>query len=435
MRLSVVTRPRPDRTGALPLYLRVQHGDTTRYVALGLRVQTRDWNARKGEVRASSPHALQLNRVLAERLSAAQQAATDLAATGRTFTADRLKAAVELVLHPEAIEVPAEDASPASPGLIEYARTVQHDLNQRGQVGTAYVYNTTIAHLEASVRLHFAKDDVPMGEITPPFLRAHEGRLSTPKPTGLGHKPNYAAKQLRTLRAILRRAEADGIPGATDAVLAMRSLRIRTERVEKQRLSVEQVRVVETAALTGRQADARDWWLASFYLGGLRFGDIAALRWDQLTLDPEGRPATVRIRQRKTGDPHVLPVLPQLAAILERWKTRTGPRGVTPSPYVFGLVTEFDLADPHRARTALQRANGLARTMFYRICSRLELPKVGPHAARHSIADHLRRSGTPLATISMILGHSNIATTTAYLRGFDPEGVEAELVRVLGQEA
>jgi site-specific recombinase XerD len=60
------------------------------------------------------------------------------------------------------------------------------------------------------------------------------------------------------------------------------------------------------------------------------------------------------------------------------------------------------------------------------------MPRVGPHAARHSIADHLRRSGAPLSTISMVLGPSLVAATTAYLKGFDPEDVESELRRVLG---
>jgi len=60
-------------------------------------------------------------------------------------------------------------------------------------------------------------------------------------------------------------------------------------------------------------------------------------------------------------------------------------------------------------------------TSFYRLFARirrragLQDTRITPHSLRHAFASELVRAGVDIATISELLGHSNIATTSIYL--------------------
>ena len=430
MRLSLAALPRPNRRGELPIYVRISHGaGTKRHVALGLRVHKADWNARKAEVRRSAPDHAALNRLLAQRLRTAQAAARDVLADGRHLDLDQVKAVVEAALHPA-----PEPAPTQAPGLIAFGRAVKAEWEARGNIGTALVYGTALNHFTDTVRRERGQPDLAIPDLTPGLLRAHESRLLAPKPHGLGHKRNYVAKQLSTLRAILRRAARDGVDGAATAATVAATVRVKRERVEKPRLSLEQVRTLaaQTDVLSGRAADTLDWWLFAFYAGGMRFGDVAALRWKQIDRGADGLPQYVRWRQRKTGDAQGVPLLPPAQAVLARWENRTSPGGPEASPFVFGMVTEADLADPTRARSRIQSMNALARKLLRQTAEKAGVPYVGFHGARHSFADVLRQNGASVYTISKALGHSSIAVTEAYLAAFDRAEVEAEMRSAFG---
>ena len=79
--------------------------------------------------------------------------------------------------------------------------------------------------------------------------------------------------------------------------------------------------------------------------------------------------------------------------------------------------------------------NAVGRQMgistFYRVCRRV-LKRAGladsgitPHSLRHAFATFLVRAGVDVATISELLGHSNIATTSIYLHATDSTKKEA----------
>lgn len=430
MRVSIVTRPKPDRSGTLPLYVRIAHGGKDRYVALGLRVPAADWNPKRNEVRRSNTDSKRMNKRLVKRLRTAETVAADTISTeGKHVSADALKQAVEAALHPQ----PQAEA-PAAPGVVAYGRLIMDEKRSAGKIGTALVYGTAMNNLEGSFAALLNKTDVPVDEITADVIRAHQRRLSTPKPKGLGHKTNYTNRQLRTLRTVLRRAASDGaeLPwgaGAVKAAASVSAMRFRTERVEKARLGIDDVRILEESrpSMTGRRRDVLDWWLFAFYCGGMRFGDVLALQWSQLERDSNGVPVYVRWRMRKTGDAQGVPVLAKPAEILSEWERKTGPGGTAPSPFVFGMIDEATLADPESLFRETHRWSAIARKHLKKIADITETAYVGFHGSRHSLADHLRRSGVPVPTISHVLGHSSLAITERYLSSFDRAGVEDAL--------
>jgi integrase len=164
----------------------------------------------------------------------------------------------------------------------------------------------------------------------------------------------------------------------------------------------------------------------------MRFGDVATPHWAQVDRDADSTPSYARWRQRKTGDAQGVPLLPPAAAILDRWLPRPGSGAPEASPFVFGLVTEEDLADPRRARSRLQSMNSLVCKHAREFAEREGGPYVGFHGVRHSFAGVLRQNGASVYTIPKALGHSSIAVTEAYLAAFDRADVEAEMRSAFG---
>src|SRR5690606_37327005 len=151
------------------------------------------------------------------------------------------------------------------------------------------------------------------------------------------------------------------------AQAAFAAVKLKKERAEKARLTFDQVRAIEALDLRGRKADARDWFVCAFYLGGMRFSDVALLKWSAVDRGvPEGHPWRVRWRQKKTGDAQSLPAIGGAQAVLERWHARTGPEGEAPSPYVFGLLTDEE-GDPAALRAAVSKWNALANKYLYQM--------------------------------------------------------------------
>ncbi|HEX8384918.1 MAG TPA: tyrosine-type recombinase/integrase [Rubricoccaceae bacterium] len=428
MRISVVARQKPDKKRTLPLYLRVAHGGQDRYVSLGLRVPAKDWNPKKQEVRAGSAHASQLNGILSDRLADAQAAAHDLVGAGGVLTADRLKDAVAAAVAPE----PEETGPPLT--VKSYGEAVLAELFEAGKAATAYYKQEAFRGLDA-----FAPG-VTFATLTGSTARAFAAHLRAPTDVGgRGLAPNTVVGRFASLKALARRAEREGVPGAAEAVRALVSVKVKGEKPERQRLTLEQVEQIAGVtsdtdpAITGGIGEAaRDAFVLSFFLGGMRLSDVVTLRWSSVVRGPGAGPegfVGVTLRQRKTGEPSRLPALSLSRDVLARWWSRTGPDGADPSPFVFGLVTEDDFpppigqADARHLRHLVGRKGALIRAHLYRVQARLGLPHVGFHAARHSFADHMRKSGADLYSISKALGHGHLSTTQTYLKAFDEDMV------------
>jgi len=69
--------------------------------------------------------------------------------------------------------------------------------------------------------------------------------------------------------------------------------------------------------------------------------------------------------------------------------------------------------------------------LFRRLLKRagLEDTAVTPHQLRHAFATYLIRGGVDIATVSELMGHSNISTTSIYLHT-DPTTKRAAVERL-----
>ncbi|WP_412062132.1 tyrosine-type recombinase/integrase [Rubrivirga sp. IMCC45206] len=437
MKITLVQKPKSDRKGAQPVYVRVSHEGKERLVSLAISVEPKHWNPKRQELRATHRDHEALSALLSERLARAQKAGAEAVLSGgRNVSVDRIKEAVIKAVHPQ-----TASPKPAPPILDWMQREVREQYWERGKVTTSKAYTSAVNNLRDSLVAQGVGVRVTASGLTLPVLLAHRNRLEAPKPPkghpggpgyGCGHAPNYVEKQISIVRTLLRRAMKARVDGAREAHEAALDVEVKKVSVEKPRLSYEQVMEYFEDDLTGRRADTRDWWCASFFLGGLRIGDVFLLKWDNVA---GGR---IKISTQKTGARANAALAPQAQTILDRWRPRTGPGGTEPSMYVFGMLAEGVEADRVELTRQLSAAKALARKYIALEREERDWPVVGGkrinlHSARHSLADHLRKEGVPVYDVSKILTQSRLSTTETYLASFDTTSVDASLLGALAR--
>lgn len=413
---------RPDKVGPdgrAPLFLAVRHGGLKRMVALGVRVRPRDWNAGRHEVRKGEPESARLNEFVGQTVAAGRSALLDLQAAHELVTADALAAGVRARLAPA--RPPPEPAD-----FLSFYRSIVRGYHDHGQVSTAKAHGSALNRLDA-----FTGGRLTFDQLVPALVQAWGRRMAAPAPHGDGLKQNYVRKLLTSVRTACRQAirAGDAPAGWVDPFERLKGdALLHTERVEKGRLTEREIQAFADAdAEPGSLVEAvRDAFVLAFYAGGIRFGDIALLRWSDVALDADGLPVRIGYRAEKTKKPTSVPVVSEAADVLARYAGRAAADG-----FVFPFLDGYDLSTPAKRRQAVSTRNAYANKALKKLARRAGLPDpaaVTFHVARHSLAAHLLDSGLGAHAIKEVLRHSSVQVTERYLGGFD-RGVLDEAYR------
>lgn len=139
--------------------------------------------------------------------------------------------------------------------------------------------------------------------------------------------------------------------------------------------------------------------LELLYAGGLRVGEIIALRQEDLRLE------TASVQVRGKGDKErIVPIGRSAVEALEVYVQRGRPELTRAGGSGKGLQRALFLSVRGHALTAQvvwQMVRGLNRN-------------ASPHKLRHSMATHMVEHGADLRTVQTLLGHADIATTQVY---------------------
>jgi integrase/recombinase XerD len=137
--------------------------------------------------------------------------------------------------------------------------------------------------------------------------------------------------------------------------------------------------------------------LELLYAGGLRVGEICALRVEDVRLDLQ------RAQVRGKGDKErIVPLGRKACEALEVYLERGRPGLVK-----VGIGVE-------RAMFLSVRGRPLTRQVVWEMVRFSAASKPSPHKLRHSCATHMVEHGADLRSVQTFLGHADIATTQVY---------------------
>ena len=143
-------------------------------------------------------------------------------------------------------------------------------------------------------------------------------------------------------------------------------------------------------------------WLLTLYATGMRRGELVHLK----VADIDSARMLIHIRQGKGRKDRDIVLSPRLLEELRDYCRRANPK---PRTFLFpGRGTRQGDDVPLQSKSIFDAVQQAAR--------RADIKKhVHPHTLRHSFATHLLESGADLHTIQLLLGHSDLKTTSRYL--------------------
>ncbi|PAT37424.1 site-specific tyrosine recombinase XerD [Vandammella animalimorsus] len=213
-----------------------------------------------------------------------------------------------------------------------------------------------------------------------------------------GTRPSTANRRLTVFKRFFRWLLREGLRSddPTARVLAARQgLRI------PKSMSEAQVDALLAAPDTGTPLGLRDKaMLELMYASGLRVSELVALKTHQLRMAE----AVVHI-SGKGGKERLVP----FGAVAQQWLQRYAQQAR--AAILGGQLSEDFFV------TA--RGQGMGRAMFWVLVKKYAqqaqiTQPLSPHTLRHAFATHLLNHGADLRAVQMLLGHSDISTTTIY---------------------
>lgn len=132
---------------------------------------------------------------------------------------------------------------------------------------------------------------------------------------------------------------------------------------------------------------------------GLRFGEIIALKWEDINLKERTLTVSRNIVRGIEGSPknNKTRIVPLTASVLAMLNER---------PREYERVFYFRKGQPLK--------HDFCRDNLHAICKQAGLRKIGWHQLRHSFASHLAARRNSIIAIKELLGHSDIKTTMRY---------------------
>ena len=427
--------------GSHPFLVRITKDRKRKYIATGLSLLPRYWNAEKSNYRDAvrksypEPYREQLIKDLTDWETKYSEAANTLASADEQHDAPAVAAkAIEGRKAARRIK------------LLAYCDELSAGYLKTGQAGNATVYRDLRNQLAKFVASEanapapptgrgqadawtawISRYDVPLDRVNVQFCTQWEQTL---RATGI--KEITLSLRFRTLRAVLNQAIAAGLVKPTAypfarTVAEKHKLQVGKFDVStgKRAISRDELRNLEALTpVTDRQRLAKDVFLFSFYGGGINFVELAQLRWHDLSGVAVGTGHADRLHyvRQKTGGKFSLRLLAPAAAIVAAYRPFTF---ATSDSYVFPVLDSAKHVSPAQVTNRLHKVLGQVNSDLKTLgqLAGIATP-LTTYVARHTFATTLRMSGAGTAIISQAMGHKTEAITTVYLDSFASELID-----------
>ncbi|WP_026166616.1 site-specific integrase [Gracilimonas tropica] len=294
--------------------------------------------------------------------------------------------------------------------FISYARDYNKKFKIQNSPNSFRRHKTVINKLE-----EYSGSDLKFRQITSTFLKKYIAHLHD-----IGNNPNTINGNLKFIRSVWNDAQKNGVHSIFPSPFL--HIKLPKKKTTKERLTPTELKKLEGLKLKKGNWNrlARDSFIASFNLGGIRFADFCCLKKSNIE---DGK---LTYTMNKTGQRLEIECSPQLCKLIDYYH---GSREVL----LFPLIEDDDLKlEKTELFKVISSKNTLVNKALKRVAKKAKINKrLTFHIARHSFADISRKGNISIYDISKMLGHANIGITENYLDSTDQERMDSAFRKVL----
>ncbi len=383
-----------------PIYLRITENRKHRQLSTNEWIEPKHWNDDKEVARRSLSTYKSINSILADKLDKAKAIQAELSKNNKS-SAKAIQQRLKKQL---------------SSDFFDIADTYLEDVEREKSYYTIKNARVAIRKFEAFI----GSRSMPIKNLTTEKLEAFETFLKTE----YDNAPNTIHKNFRAIIGTIQLALKNHLIGINP--LANFKGAKKAKAKPKTKLSMKQIEVIQALVLErGSQLwHVRNYFMFSFYSGGIRFGDVCTLRWSDI------QAGQMRYQMNKNEKVFYIELNDYQQAILDEYAITKQPDG-----YVFALLNPHrDLSDPEVLRKRIDSKNTIVNRGLKRLAEAvntdiknkgLEVALVRGltfHTARHSFSQHaVSEKDLSVYELMQALRHSSVETTQQYLKGLDEE--------------
>lgn len=390
------------RNGEFPIYLRITKDRKHKYISTGISILEKHWNSDKEEIRKSHSNYKTLNEILQAKIRQAEQVQSDLLRSGKESA--------------KAIQQRLKNEKDTD--FFSLADQLYNELVVEGKYHQSKAVKVALKKLEKFE----GERHLPLNRIDTVYLERFEKFLSIT----YKNKASTIHKNFKTIRKVIKTAIKLGLINENPFLL-FESIK-QTKSSQKVKLSIEQIQAIEKLELKpGTNIwHTRNAFLFSFYSGGIRFGDICRLRWENVK---NGR---LLYRMHKNDKPFSTALNDNQKEILSRYSGED-------EDYIFPFLNSSKNYSELELRKAISSRNAIAngkneaglKTGLKKIAKMAGIDdNISFHVSRHSFAQYAVEQGLDVYELMQTLRHSKIETTQQYLKGLDEELADKAMRKV-----
>ena len=398
--IKITLRKKKNKEGLYPIAIRITKDRKTNYIYTGHYIDEKYWDATNRQVRKSHPNSKRLNNFLLSKLSEVSKTLLDLETEKKIVSSKIIK---------DEVKSPLNKIS-----FNELSKQFLDNLEKQGKLSRMTADRVRINHF-----IDFAKTEhLLFQNITEPFLRRFILHLKTENKLS----ERSIMNNLVVIRTIYNQAIKLGVVEQKLYPFGATKVRIKFPESEKIGLNISEIQTLEKLEdLTKPQRHALNVWLFSFYLAGMRLGDVLKTKWSDIK---DGR---LYYRMNKNDKLLSIKIPDKINAILDDYIDDK----IQVNDYVFPELKKANQKSKKdifaKTKTATKKFNNHLK----QVAEKAEIDKkITMHIARHSFGN-ISDDKIPIKMLQKLYRHSSITTTINYQSNFIHKDVDEALDTVI----
>ncbi len=384
--VTAILRKKKNGQGLFPLAIRVTKNRKSSYIYTGFNIAENQWDDQKRIVKKNHPNSKRLNNLLLSKMAEISDTVLEVESDSKSTSVSQIKQRIQ---------------KGSDTNFFELAQKHIQTLIKREQHHQAKTEEGRIKVLK-----EFAKTaSLPFENITESFLYRFKSYLLGDKKLTERTVVNY----LILIRTTFNIAIRDEVIDRDLYPFGRGKVTIRIPESDKVGLNKDEIIKLESLNLESQaKQHALNVWLFSFYLAGIRVGDVLRLKWGDIT---DGR---LNYRMSKNKKLVSLKMPEKALQILDGYKTSDTKKDY----FIFPELRKAKLKDSKDVTRKIQTATRKFNRHLVKVATLAKIDKdISMHIARHSFGN-ISGAKIPIQMLQKLYRHSSITTTVNYQSNF-----------------